>query len=152
VFAIWIPVCVNFFTKIPKNYSMFLKYCFIILWYCYMLKLMKKCMCIYFTYSCISVFFWWVSCIIVDLNSCHIMLIGTWLYDFIPPDSMMIHLILARLILFRFCAIVSTLLKLEFCDISHILVKIDYNFVTFLFLTLLKVIFDYNGVTFCNLA
>ncbi len=47
---------------------------------------------------------------------------------------------------------IFTLLKLEFCDISHVLVKIDswLQFCDVSFLTLLKVILDYNFVIFCN--
>ena len=48
------PLCaLIFFTKTQKNYSMFLKLFFIVLWCCYMLRLIKKYICIYFTCSCI---------------------------------------------------------------------------------------------------
>jgi len=102
VLAIWTFMCFNFLSKIPKKLlyvpEAFLYY-FVMLLH---VKIDKKCVHLFYTFVYFCVFTWWVSCIIVDLNSCHIMLIGTWFYDFIPSDSVIAHLILARLILFCF--------------------------------------------------
>jgi len=154
------PICMpNFFTKIPKKLLYVLEaflYCFVMLLHVKMDKKIYVHLFYIFVYFC--VFFWWVSCIIVDLNSCHIMLIGTWLYDFIPSDSMIIHLILARLILFRSCVIFSTLLKLELCDILPLclvwfliqLCDILQSCLVWFLIILFSLILDTNFMMCCN--
>jgi len=97
-------VCFEFFTKMQKNYYVFLMYFWLFLWYFHMRKMDKNDMCQFLIWLVHFVFLWEVSCIIFNPNIYHlILMLGIWFHDGFTSDFMLIHQnVLVRFLVYNF--------------------------------------------------